>query len=162
MFSLWRSRPKLVARYYLQVRALPGPQGSKSFKGMRNGKAVLVESSKKVAPWREHVKATAMADRLKRGMEALEGPVFVSMTITLPKPVNAPKTRITWPSKMPDLSKLARSTEDALTDAGIWRDDAQVVEYLRLAKVYPMEGEDALEVPGATIIIYGLDPNGAY
>jgi crossover junction endodeoxyribonuclease RusA len=31
------------------------------------------------------------------------------------------------PATYPDLSKIIRSTEDALTDAGVWQDDALVV-----------------------------------
>jgi hypothetical protein len=45
------------------------------------------------------------------------------------------------------------STEDALTDAGVWEDDSRVVEYKRLAKVFPGEDVDALDVPGAVIRI---------
>lgn len=71
----------------------------------------------------------------------------------LAKPQSAPKRRRTYPMRTPDLSKLARSTEDALSDAGIWADDARVVEYSRLAKVYPGEDPDALSSPGAVIEI---------
>ena len=52
------------------------------------------------------------------------------------------------------MSKLARSTEDALTDAGLWRDDSRVVEYTRLAKVWANEDRDALGVPGAVIRVW--------
>jgi crossover junction endodeoxyribonuclease RusA len=79
------------------------------------------------------------------------------MVFTLPKPASAPKRRTTWPMRTPDLSKLARSTEDALTDAGIWRDDARVVEYGLLAKRYPGEGRGALEAPGVWIEIERMD-----
>ena len=44
-----------------------------------------------------------------------------------------------------------RSTEDALSDAGFWADDARVVEYGRLAKVFPGEDPDALQSPGVVI-----------
>ena len=50
-------------------------------------------------------------------------------------------------------SKLARSTEDALTDAGVWTDDARVVTLVS-SKVFPGEGRDALPSPGAVIRIY--------
>jgi crossover junction endodeoxyribonuclease RusA len=43
------------------VRGTPAPQGSKSFKGIHGGHAVLAESSKKVKPWRMDVKAVAEA-----------------------------------------------------------------------------------------------------
>lgn len=138
------------------VYGLPGPQGSKSFKGVsKKGRAILVESSAKVKPWRECVHFTALAVRDRR--PPLDGPLRVHMVFTLPKPRSAPKRAKSWPMKMPDLSKLARSTEDALTTAGIWRDDARVVEYGLLAKRYPGEGYGALEAPGVWIVIERMD-----
>src|SRR5690348_16047198 len=94
------------------VIGTPGPQGSKRHVG--HGR--MIESSKKVKPWRQDVKAAALAVRGDR--PPIDGPVIVRMVFTLPKPASAPKRRRTWPDKKPDLSKLARSTEDALTDAG--------------------------------------------
>lgn len=142
------STPEVIV---IKVYGNPGPQGSKSFKGMRGGHAIMVESSKKVRPWRQNVKAAAEA--VRAGSAPLDGPLRLHMVFTLPKPVSAPKRRITWPMRTPDLSKLARSTEDALTDAGIWKDDARVVEYALLAKRYPGEGRGALEAPGVWIEI---------
>ena len=86
----------------------------------------------------------------------LDGPLVVSMVFTMPKPASAPKRRTTWPDKKPDLSKLVRSTEDALTDAGLWVDDARVVEYSRLAKVFPGEDPQALASPGVRITVRRL------
>lgn len=138
----------------LTVRGTPAPQGSKSFKGMsKAGRAILTESSKKVRPWRQDVKAAAEALRERTGAAPIDGPVVVSMVFTLQKPASAPKRRRTYPMRTPDLSKLARSTEDALTDAGIWADDARVIEYSRLAKVYPGEDPHALDTPGVVIEI---------
>lgn len=138
------------------VYGLPGPQGSKSYKGQsKKGRAILVESSAKVKPWRECVHFTALAARA--GMPPLDAPLRLHMVFTLPKPASAPKRLQSWPMKMPDLSKLARSTEDALTTAGIWRDDARVVEYGLLAKRYPGEGFGALEAPGVWIVIERMD-----
>ena len=134
----------------ITVRGSPAPQGSKSFKGIHGGHAVLAESSKKVKPWRQDVKAAGEA--LMQGRPPLDGPLVVSMTFTVPKPISAPKTRRTWPMRMPDLSKLVRSTEDALTDAGVWADDARVVR-CTAAKVYPGEGEDSLQSPGCVVRI---------
>lgn len=136
----------------LVVYGSPAPQGSKSFKGMVNGHAVMAESSKKVKPWRMDVKAAAECEVRNRGMAMpLDGPLVVSMVFTLPKPASAPKRRTTYPDRKPDLSKLVRSTEDALTDAGFWADDARVVEYARLAKVFPGEDPDALSSPGVKL-----------
>ena len=144
--SIARAQPIVI-----KVYGTPGPQGSKSFKGMRGGHAILLESSKKVKPWRQDVKAAAEA--VRAGAAPLDGPLRLRMVFTLPKPSSAPKRRRTWPMRTPDLSKLARSTEDALTDAGIWKDDARVVEYELLAKRYPLEGLYALEAPGVWIMI---------
>src|SRR5690348_624943 len=137
------------------VYGSPAPQGSKKFVGMVNGHGMMAESSKKVKPWRQDVKAAALAARA--GAEPIDGPITVRMVFTVPKPSSAPKRKRTWPCKKPDVSKLARSTEDALTDAGIWKDDARVVEYARLAKVFPGEDPESLEAPGVRITIMEME-----
>lgn len=123
----------------------PAPQGSKR----HVGKGVMVESSKAVKPWREAVKAAAL-DVMDQA-PALDGPLLVRMVFTLRKPASAPKRRRTWPDRTPDVSKLVRATEDALTEAGVWADDARVVEYARVAKVFPGEDIEALHIPGVRI-----------
>lgn len=130
----------------IRVYGMPGPQRSKRLVG-RDGhdRGILVESSSKVKPWRQAVKYAALEASARVG-----GPVEVQMIFTLPKPKNAPKTRRTWPSSRPDLSRLVRSTEDALTDAGTWDDDARVVRCVA-SKVFAGEGPDALDRPGAVI-----------
>lgn len=118
----------------------------------------MVESSKHVKPWRDAVRSDAVAALQARHphWEALDEALAVAMVFTVPKPAAAPKRRRTWPMRMPDVSKLCRSTEDALTDAGVWKDDARVVEYLRLVKAYPGEDRDALDAPGAVIRVYRM------
>lgn len=140
------SSPYLI----LEVIGTPGPQGSKK----HVGRGIMIESSAKVKPWREAVVYAAREEG-----KCVHGPVRVEMVFTLPKPKSAPKTRQTWPDKKPDISKLVRSTEDALTDAGAWDDDARVVEYGRVAKVFPGEDPDSLDVPGAVIRIFSLEAN---
>lgn len=143
----------------LVVIGHPAPQGSKKFVGLNKaGRGILVESSKRVKPWRDDVKNAAEAWRAEMAnntphvlFPTLDGPLRVTMVFTVPKPASAPKRRRTWPDRKPDLSKLVRSTEDALSDAGFWADDARVVEYGRLAKVFPGEDPDALQSPGVVI-----------
>jgi len=132
----------------------PAPQGSKRYLGTskRKGKGILVESSAKVKPWREAVKWAAYEAR--RGAPPLDAPLVVRMVFTLPKPKSAPKKRNTYPDRTPDLSKLARSTEDAMKDSGLIADDARIVEYARLAKVYPNEDPEALDVPGVRVMVW--------
>lgn len=134
------------------VIGMPGPQGSKSaFRNPATGRIQQKESSAKVKPWRQDVAAAAV-DVLPAGWQLLDGALHVDMTFTLPKPSGAPKTRTTYPRTRPDVSKLARSTEDALSKV-VWTDDARIVE-LCLAKRYPNEGRDALPWPGAVITIW--------
>ncbi len=165
----------------ITVHGIPGPQGSKKAMGTRLTKSggrtpVLVESSKKVKPWRLNVTAAAVTAMetgqyqdlvpLRQGL--LDGPLAVSMVFTMREqptgkpswwPSEAPWSRkLLWrPATMPDLSKLARSTEDALTGV-VWKDDARVVEYVRLAKYYVGHpAEDVLpDGPGAVIRVWQL------
>lgn len=137
------------------VYGSPAPQGSKKFLGTFKGKdgrthAKLAESSAKVRPWRQDVKTAAEAAR--NGTDPIDGPVNLKITFTLPKPKSAPKRRVTWPDKKPDLSKLVRSTEDALVDAGVLRDDSRVI-CLVAQKTFPGQGRDSLEAPGCVIHI---------
>lgn len=116
------------------VIGVPAPQGSKKFvghakaktPGAKYGRAILVEMSKKVKPWRQDVTAAALAAR--GDAVPMEGPIVVRMLFFLPKPLHAPKNRKTYAMRAPDLSKLIRSTEDAITDAGVWMDDSRVVQ----------------------------------
>lgn len=143
----------------------PAPQGSKAFKGIHGGHAVLVESSKAVKPWRMDVKHAAI--EAHGGNPPMDGPLCVRMVFTLRRPRghygtgrNEGKLKPyapTRPAGLPDLSKLLRSTEDALTQAGVWVDDSRVVEYERAAKVFAGEDPEALHIPGARITIYRRD-----
>lgn len=145
--------------FTVEVFGAPAPQGSKKFVGMRGGRPVLVEVVKAVKPWRAAIVQACNYRAVVMGpTEPLDGPLVARMVFTLPKPVSAPKRRRTWPDGRPDLSKLVRSTEDALTDAGVWADDGRVVEYDRLAKTYPNEDTEALPRPGVRISVRRLIP----
>lgn len=113
----------------------PAPQGSKrAFVNKRTGKVALVESSSKVRPWRQDVKCAAI-EWLPGGAESswqtdpIQGPVRVIIHFMFLKPKSAKKA-VRHPSNRGsgDLDKLVRSTLDGLTEAGVWRDDAQVCE----------------------------------
>lgn len=162
----------------IRVFGLPAAQGSKR----HVGRGIMVESSKALKPWREAVKHAALDVRQHlfdidhpHGTDdgfwwALDGPLIADMIFTFRRPKSHYRTgrnahllrdaAPTRPCSPPDLSKLARSTEDALTDAGIWVDDARLVQYGRLAKVWVSEDTDALDAPGAVIRVaeYGGAP----
>lgn len=155
--SEWPEPPKAPAAVSFVVYGTPGPQGSKKFLGTFTGKdgrshARMGESSALVAPWREAVSRAAREAR--DGRPPMDGPLLVSMVFTLTKPATlAKKRKRTYPQSRPDLSKLARSTEDALVEAGLIQDDSRIVGYSRLAKVFPNEDPDALEASGVKIEI---------
>ena len=123
----------------------PAPQGSKRHVG--GGR--MIESSKKVKPWREDVRAACFGSGASFEADAA---LRVSLTFTVPKPASAPKRTTSWPNRRPDIDKLARSTLDAIVSSGLIADDARVVE-LFAAKRFPNEGRDALACPGCVIEI---------
>jgi Holliday junction resolvase RusA-like endonuclease len=125
------------------VYGIPGPQGSKRHVG--NG--VMIESSKKVKPWREAVKwAHFEQARNKR----IAGPVAVAIDFTLTRPPSIPKKR-TKPDRKPDIDKLVRSTFDALKDVGAYEDDARVVTLMAVKRY--VGDPKAMSSPGAVINI---------
>jgi Holliday junction resolvase RusA-like endonuclease len=131
--------PKVIN---LRIPGHPQPGGSKRAfipKGWKN-RAVITDANPKAADWKRTVQVFAQ----QSASEILEGPVAVWATFYLPRPQghwgkrgllpSAPK----YPAKKPDVLKLMRSTEDALT--GIcWRDDAQIVKE-DIAKRYSEDG----------------------
>ena len=131
----------------ITVYGLPAPQGSKRHVG--NG--VMIESSKNVKPWREAVKWAAAEVLNRSRICTIEGPVILRVTFCLPRPKKYAKKPDAVPATRPDLSKLVRSTEDALTDIGVWEDDARVVR-CESEKVY-VGSPGAMESPGAIITV---------
>lgn len=87
----------------------PAPKGSYRFV---RGHAIPM--SKREKPWRNLV------------------PVSVRITFFMPRPKTVKRHMPTVP---PDIDKLCRAVLDALTDAGVWVDDSQVVD-LGATKIY--------------------------
>lgn len=113
------------------VLGLPAPQGSK--RGyVVNGRAVLVESSKRVVPWREAVVAQLRDDW--HGQQPMTGALYVAITFYLPRPKShyrrdgslRPDAPVYCTTK-PDGDKLLRSTLDGIKAAGVIRDDCLAV-----------------------------------
>lgn len=156
-----------VPAFEVVAYGLPAPQGSKRHVG--NGR--MVESSIHVAPWREAVVWAAVHKRRKvKGWCPLDGPLAAEMVFTFARPKghfgtgrNAGVIKTSAPlrpSSYPDLSKLARSTEDALTTASIYADDSLIVEYRALAKFYATDHgtvPDVLDGPGCTVRLWPIE-----
>jgi Holliday junction resolvase RusA-like endonuclease len=110
------------------VPGVPQPGGSK--KGfVVAGRAVIVEDAKRNKPWRASV---AMAAGMAYDGEPMDRPLAVLFQFVFVRPrghygkrglrPSAPP----FPAIRPDVLKLARSTEDALTGI-LWRDDSRTV-----------------------------------
>jgi Holliday junction resolvase RusA-like endonuclease len=111
--------------FRVTVYGIAAPKGStKAF--MRPGMKfpVVTHDSARTKPWTESI--VVAAREALNGAPPLEGPVAVEIAFYLPRPKSAPK-RVTRQIKTPDTDKLIRCCLDALTRAGVWRDDAQVV-----------------------------------
>ena len=110
------------------VHGLPAAQGSKR----HVGRGIMVESSKNLKPWREAVKHAALDAGGYLGLCPLE----LTVTFYFPRPKShyrtgkhagvlkddAPK----YKASAPDVDKLVRSSCDAISDSGVWKDDALV------------------------------------
>jgi Holliday junction resolvase RusA-like endonuclease len=141
-----------VSVIHIRVYGLPAPQGSKtSYGGGR-----MVESCKKVMPWRADVRIASMA--VYSG-PLLEGPVALSMVFLFARPKSHMGVNGLLPSapehltsqKAGDIDKLCRSTCDGLSaSAGgaLLRDDKQIVS-LSAQKRYCVGDER----PGALLTV---------
>ncbi len=139
----------------ITVLGTPGPQGSKNV----NRHGAVYEVSKRVKPWREAVKSAALdMINVTPGWVMMDGPLVLMVTFYSNRPKSHYRTGRNahllkdsapdYPTGAPDLSKLIRSTEDALTDAGVWRDDSRVVRVIA-SKTYVPDGNGHRQ--GATI-----------
>lgn len=135
----------------IHVEGVPRPGGSKSlFINRKTGKVIVAPGSKHSKAW-----MTLVAEEAKRSWTRplLDGFIELSFLFLLPRPKHhykkgtikdvAPR----WHSCKPDLTKLIRSTEDALTGI-VWVDDSRVVKQVA-CKRYCDEGES----PGVLISI---------
>lgn len=116
-----------------EVRGIPGAQGSKRHVG--NG--ILIESSKKVKPWRQDVKTAAEAALIASDIWELgyRGPVVIELDFHFAHPRshfltsgNGLRRNVPpYPGRgKGDADKLQRSTFDALKEAGVIADDSQI------------------------------------
>lgn len=145
------------------VYGIPAPGGSKTgfpFKRRDGSLGVAMSpASKKTKPWMALVKAAAV--EAYQGL-LLEGSIKTEMIFYFDRPRShfrtgkysgllkdsAPRGKTT----SPDLTKLVRSTEDALKGI-LWHDDSQVTDQGRNAKRFCDPGDR----PRAEIIVTALE-----
>jgi Holliday junction resolvase RusA-like endonuclease len=120
------------------VYGQPAPAGSKTAGRTSDGRTFIRDSSKKSYPWKQKIEQVA-GDYMS-GTPLLDGPLILGLEFYVPRPKghfgvrglrpSAPKV----PTVRPDLLKLARAVEDALSGI-VYRDDAQIVREI-LDKFY--------------------------
>lgn len=129
----------MIMTITFRVYGIPQTKGStKAF--MRPGMKhpVITNDNTKNKAWAAIVSGEAQRHRPPT---LWDGPLRLDMCFNMKKPKSLPKRRLSWPIKKPDLSKLTRSAEDALTGI-IWRDDAQVVSSMQSKRYSDSPGVD--------------------
>jgi len=100
------------------------------------GKARVTDANAKAKPWQADCKV--FAAQAMAGREPMRGPVRVTMRFYRQRPkshytptgnLTKAALRAATPTSKPDVLKLARAAEDALTGI-VWADDAQIVSEL--------------------------------
>ena len=120
------------------VVGVPKPSGSKRCfalkkAGIYTGRVVVTDDCRKSGDWKSDVRAAATENYAG---PLLTGPLVMELTFFFTRPKshfgsgkNADKLKAgapEYPCGKPDLTKIVRGVEDALTSI-IWKDDAQIV-----------------------------------
>lgn len=139
----------------IEVFGIPRPGGSKKpGRNRKTGKLFVMDANPNTAIWRSDVVAQSIP---QYNGPLLTGPVIMRYEFRFPRPKNHYRTgnnahlmreaAPNWHTIKPDLTKIIRSTEDALTGI-VWQDDSQVCKRSE-SKRY-CRGE---ERPGVTMFI---------
>ena len=122
-----------VPLLHTKVPGVPRAGGSKRHIG--GGR--VIDASPRAKEWRANVTSFVYEAMVKGAIDKAQGPVSFRLVFYFTRPKshyrtgknagvlkdNAPKLHL----QRPDVTKLIRSTEDAITDAGLWMDDCYVV-----------------------------------
>jgi crossover junction endodeoxyribonuclease RusA len=129
---------------HFRVYGKAEPAGSKRALpagGKPGARPIIVDDNPNAKDWQRAVGAEA--GRTMDGRALLTGPLRLTLRFTVKRPeghwtskgaLNAEGRRRPYPHKRPDLTKLIRAVEDALTGV-VWRNDDQVVQQ-EASKVY--------------------------
>lgn len=108
-----------------EVAGLPSAQGSKTAVTVGGKARVIDKNPKSLKAWRDAVEKAARAAVPPEGGYGPHIPVHVQMVFRMPRGKTVKRG---LPTTAPDLDKILRSTNDAMTKAGVFHDDAQIVE----------------------------------
>ncbi|QGH75815.1 RusA-like Holliday junction resolvase [Gordonia phage Syleon] len=116
----------------------PAPQGSKK----HVGRGIMVEASKKLAPWRKQV--ASVVGSAYTG-ELVEGPVSGSLTFVMPRPKYLAKKATPLHIKRPDVDKLTRAVLDGITGVYL-KDDSQAYKLLVEKRTAELDEEPGVHI----------------
>lgn len=141
-------KPAIVDEpFRISVVGIARPQGSKSAR-IVHGRPILTDgfgdNPRKLKEWRHAIAEAARAWLAAHPPRApLDEPLAFMATFYLPRPPSTPK-RIAWPMRKPDLSKLIRAAEDALTGI-VYVDDARITRLL-VEKRFALDAPPRVEI----------------
>jgi Holliday junction resolvase RusA-like endonuclease len=139
----------------LVVYGRPAPQGSKVASRTKDGRLFVREASPRLRDWRHEIARTAREQ--VDIPEPLACPVCLSLAFEFPRPRShftrkgALRKGAPFIPSRPDLSKLVRAVEDALTGI-LWRDDGQVA-MIHSCKSYVRD----IAEPRCRIFVYPIE-----
>jgi Holliday junction resolvase RusA-like endonuclease len=129
-----------MSELHVEVPGLPLPQGSKrigTYKVAGQIRRSIIDNNPRLAQWRMQITNYTRQEMAEWGTYPIDGPVSVNIVFNMPRSQShygtgrnahllKPSAPV-FPTHAPDLDKLVRAVLDGCTDAGVWRDDAQVV-----------------------------------
>jgi Holliday junction resolvase RusA-like endonuclease len=134
--------PKFGRVLRFEVPGLPEPQGSMRGFKTKSGRVLITSDNRRLSSWRRDAMVAAREMLDETGGGHFENAVWVTLQFVLPRPKGHYGRRGLLPSApeyptgaVKDLDKLCRAAFDALTGAGVWRDDGQVI-HLKATKAY--------------------------
>ena len=116
----------------------PAPQGSKAYKG----RGVMVESCKRLKPWRRLVRKAAEDLRPSGWHARLDAPICVSVVFVFARANDHYINNTPGPNRLKpdapqhctkrigDVDKLSRAILDSLSKGVVYNDDAQVIDLI--------------------------------
>jgi Holliday junction resolvase RusA-like endonuclease len=140
--ALWMTngagKPELVVVVYGTAQAAGSKRGFIMHRGRPTERVVITDANRNAKSWKDQV--AQQAGLAMHGRELLRGPLEVEFTFYRKRPQghvgargvkpSAPR----FPTTKPDVLKLARGVEDAMTGV-VYADDAQIVREV-LVKEY--------------------------
>lgn len=111
---------------------------------LQSGRGVYRYVPPRQRAWMDKVASAAQA--IMGGHPPHEGPLRVEAVFYIPRPQ---RPKYEQPIVRPDCTNLWKLSEDALTEAGVWGDDARIVR-VEVAKLYATQ----LQEPGFRVRVY--------